>query len=417
MYILPARYILTCNDDFEIIEDKAIAFDEHIVAIDEVAHLIEQYPNAKLLKRNASEVVMPGLINAHTHLEFSAHRGQLHYGDFMQWLYSVIQNREEVIGDCSKELIDEVLLDMLKTGTTTIGAISSYGLDLESCVQSAMRVVYFNEAIGSKADMVDALFDDVMGRWRQSMTHKSSKFMPSIAIHSPYSVHPVLIKKLIQICQDEQLLCSTHFLESLDEVAWLDRGEGGFKKFFGDFFGDQSYLQKPLHTKEEFLDYFGQLSRVLLAHGTYMPKETFAHLCRHRHDPFAVVHCPMSNRLLTNGKLSFDYLRELQGAMGTDGLSSNYSLSLFDELRNALSTHNDVPLQTLTKELILSATHRGAKALDLNTGQISIGKKADIIALSLSPNTPKERVAQELILHTKAVNMTIIDGEICYEND
>jgi aminodeoxyfutalosine deaminase len=103
---------------------------------------------------------MPGLINAHVHLEFSANKTTLKYGNFVEWLFSVIEHREELIEKATKELIDAELKTMLQNGTTTIGAISSYGLELPSCVASPLNVVYFTEVLGSKPEMIDTLFTD-----------------------------------------------------------------------------------------------------------------------------------------------------------------------------------------------------------------------------------------------------------------
>ena len=311
---------------------------------------------------------------------------------------------------------------MLQSGTTTIGAISSYGFDMLSCVNTPLRVFYFSEAIGSRADMVDALWTDFNNRLQSAITHKHDRFIPAVAIHSPYSVHPILIKKLIALIHKERYLCSTHFLESLDELQWLQQGEGRFKDFFATFFKEQPYLQQPLHTIEQFLDYFKEgslqvsnaLPSVLLAHGTFLDKLHCDYMSQHLYNPFALVHCPHSNRLLTNAKLPYHLIECLHPALGTDGLSSNNSLSLFDELRVALSIHSDIPLKTVAQELMLCATRYGAKALTLDSGEITVGKKADIIYLTLPQPCAKDDLIEQIILHTHRVQKSFIDGELCY---
>ena len=110
MNLLPADYIVTCNEGLDIAVDKAVAFDSHIIAIDELEMLIKQYPNATVMAKEEHSVLMPGLINAHTHLEFCTHRCTLPYGNFVNWLYGVITHRDEIIAEATQEAIDGALV-------------------------------------------------------------------------------------------------------------------------------------------------------------------------------------------------------------------------------------------------------------------------------------------------------------------
>ncbi|MFA6757650.1 MAG: amidohydrolase family protein, partial [Sulfurospirillaceae bacterium] len=96
--------------------------------------------------------------------------------------------------------------------------------------------------------------------------------------------------------------------------------------------------------------------------------------------------------------------------IGTDGLSSNYSLNLWDELRAALMLHYDLNLNSLAKELLLSVTKEAACALNLNEGSLKVGKDATFIALSI-PKTTKENLPIQTILHTKKAKKVYIKGE------
>ncbi|XPV53187.1 MAG: amidohydrolase family protein [Halarcobacter ebronensis] len=152
---------------------------------------------------------MPGLINTHVHLEFSSNTTTLKYGNFMLWLNSVIASRDELVQKATTKLISKKLEMMQKSGTTTIGAISSYGFELEACLNSPFNTVFFNEVIGSKADMIDTLFNDFKARLQiqQKSKNESESFFPAIAIHSPYSVHPFLIRETLNIAREKRLSC------------------------------------------------------------------------------------------------------------------------------------------------------------------------------------------------------------------
>ena len=174
-----------------------------------------------MLNLGSNTVIMPGLINSHIHLEFSSNSTSLSYGNFMSWLNSVIVNREALIEKSNTALINTKLDEMLKGGTTTIGAISSYGFEIEACKKTPINTVLFSEVIGSKADMIDTLFSDFKARLESVKKNSSKNFIPAIAIHSPYSVHPFLVREALRLAKEENLSVSAHFLESIEEFDWL----------------------------------------------------------------------------------------------------------------------------------------------------------------------------------------------------
>ena len=217
MKIINPNYIY--QDGF-ILENHAIAFDKSIIKIASLAELTKLFPDAQLVTLPTNSIIMPGLINAHVHLEFSANKETLEYGNFLKWLYSVIGNRDELIGSCDTTCMKKAAQMMLESGITTYGAVSSYGMDLDTAASSAQNVVFFNELIGSQATMADPLFNDFTARLDASKSIKREGFYPAVAIHSPYSVHPILIKKALQMVKDEKLPLSAHFLESEDRRIW-----------------------------------------------------------------------------------------------------------------------------------------------------------------------------------------------------
>ena len=169
MKIINPNYIYTAE---KLLENQAIAFDNKIEKIAPLKELQELYKDAQIIELGKNSLVMPGLINAHVHLEFSANKETLEYGDFLKWLYSVITNREELINSCDSTCMKKAVDMMLESGITTYGAISSHGMDLEVAASSPQNVVFFNELIGSQAGMADALFNDFLQRVDASKTVK-----------------------------------------------------------------------------------------------------------------------------------------------------------------------------------------------------------------------------------------------------
>lgn len=405
MKILSATWLLTCDENNSIIKNGTIVFDKKIIQIDTLENIKELYPNEEIKILGENSVLMPGLINSHIHLEFSANSVSLKYGNFMAWLNSVMEKRDYLIEKSSFKLLKLKLEKMKKTGTTTIGAISSYSFDLKACLSSPLNTVFFCEVIGSKAEMIDTLFNDFKQRLEEVKKYKTENFIPAIAIHSPYSVHPFLIREVLKIAREESLAVSAHFLESPQEYEWLQEDKGLFMNFFKKYLNQTKAVTKPI----EFLEHFKNIKALSFTHCVEASKNDLEMIKTLK---ASINHCPTSNRLLNNTNLDLEKVKDINLTLGTDGLSSNNSLSMFDELRNALMIHSKQKVQNLAKELLLAATKGGAKALGLNKGSLKKGFDSDIITFNLPDKLEdKEDLAMQIILHTKFVDETIIGGK------
>jgi cytosine/adenosine deaminase-related metal-dependent hydrolase len=383
----------------------SVAFEKTIQKIAPFDELIDEFPEAKVTTLRENSLLMPGLINAHVHIEFSANKTELSYGDFMGWLYSVIENREELIGGCGESCMKEAINSMLESGITTFGAISSHGMDLEVCANAPQNVVFFNELIGSQATMADTLFTDFLSRLDASKTVKREGFFPAVAIHSPYSVHPILIKKALNIVKNEELKLTAHFMESQAERDWLDKSDGDFKEFF------ETLLKQKQNVSDakEFLEHFDG-HNVLLTHASNANEEELNTISNNNH---TVIHCPISNRLLGNKTLNIKALNDknIRWIVATDGLSSNYKLDLFEEMKISLFMHSGAPLLGFANALLRGVTIDAAEALGLNTGEIIEGKNADMIVLDLDKE-PTQELAIHLILHRYNISKVYINGKL-----
>lgn len=397
---------MVCDKEFNIIKNGGVCFDEKIIETGNGEELVAKYKNADILNLGKNSVIMPGLINPHVHLEFSANTATLKYGDFMLWLKSVISLREELQNRCTQSLIEGVLDEILKSGTTSIGAVSSFGLDLKPCVKTPLNAVYFVEAIGSNPAAIDALFEDFQSRYHEAAAAKNSSFTPAVSIHSPYSTHPVLARHALKIAKDENAVVSAHFMESLHERKWLDSGEGAMGEFMKNF----NSHAKPMTTAYEFLELFNGV-KTLFTHAVHAKDEEFEIIAKQKN---ALIHCPRSNALLGTGAL--DMKKALNAnvplLLGTDGLSSNISLNLWDEMRAALFTHQSYELNSLAVLLLNSCTNEAARALNLNKGRLKKGFDADIIALKLKePPQDTSDIPLHAILQTTTAQKVYIKGK------
>jgi len=398
--IIKPHYIVTPH---ELLENQAIAFDQTIHAIDDFETLLKSYPEATIIDTQPNSLLMPGLINSHVHLEFSANKTTLEYGSFMPWLHSVIKSRDDLISTCNEACMQKAINLMLHSGTTTFGAISSHGFDLAAAEKAPQNVVFFNELIGSQAVMADTLYGDFLERLDSSKSVTREGFYPAVAIHSPYSVHPILIKRALTVAKNENLPLSAHFMESPAEREWCESNSGEFAPFFKEFL-KQEY---SVNTADEFLSLFEGYP-ALMTHVVQASKQQLQKLYDDGHH---VIHCPISNRLLGNGALDIDALEHegIDWLCATDGLSSNYTLDLFEEIKIALFMHHGQDLLPFAQKLIESVTCKAAKALGLNTGAIEVGKNSDMLLLNLD-ETPNEQLALHLLLHHYEIQSVYING-------
>jgi cytosine/adenosine deaminase-related metal-dependent hydrolase len=325
----------------------------------------------------------------------------------MPWLDTVIEHREELVGCCDNTMMLNECREMLHSGITTFGAISSFGNELEACEKAAQRVVFFNELIGSNAQYADMLYGDFIERVKASQSCEASSFItPAIAIHSPYSVHPVILQKAVTVAKQNKMPLSAHFLESQAEREWLEHGEGELKVFFEKYFNTST----PVTTIEEFMVAFDTYP-THFTHAVQTTKEEREYLAGKGH---SIAHCPRSNRYLGCGRLPIEDLKRLNMpySVATDGLSSNDSLNIFDELRAAVMLHHQAPIQELSGKLIQTVTSDAADILGLDCGRIEVGKLADLAVVTLR-EAPKreEEIALWTVLHTKKVSQVYINGE------
>ena len=212
--------------------------------------------------------------------------------------------------------------------------------------------------------------------------------------------------KVIDIAKKENVPLQAHFMESMAERKWLDKGEGEFKIFFEKHFKNAKPLIKPI----EFLEKFENTNTTFI-HCVYANDEELQKISEIN---ASIAHCPVSNRLLNVGKLDLEIVKNhsIPYSVATDGMSSNYSLNLFKEIRAALLMHTDLHPKYLAKDLLKAVTTNAAKQLKLNNGSIEKGKDADLITFKLPGKVKeKENIPMQIILHTNEVEELYINGK------
>ena len=403
MRILRAKWVLVCEENFKISKEGAIVFDEKIIEVCSFASVASKYPQAEILDFSG-DIAMPAFINPHVHLEFSANKGTLRYGDFLDWLGSVIASRQQLDAAARGRLILEQIAAMMRSGVGTIGEISSFGGEAEACAQSGIRTVFFNEILGASKDAAAENISKFKERFERAKALASSLFTPAVSVHSPYSAHPQITEFATKLARENGLVISTHFMESAYERQWLRTGRGKLKTWLAKF----NPAPAPFYSPQSFVAHFSGL-RTLFTHCVWV--DDFSIFDPKLH---SITHCARSNRLLSKKRLSFKKLLAsgLNYNIATDGLSSNFSLSFLDELRANLMIHDELGLAELARALLLGATRNAAAALGLSLGELKEGKLADI-AVFEGIECDEAQLPLQLILQSKNAKSLFIEGMKC----
>ena len=328
--------------------------------------------------------VLPGLVNAHTHLDLSGMRGLAPPAlPLPEWLRRVIGHRrlrppEQVAAD-----IRAGLAECLRFGTTLVGDISGDSASWEALAAAPIRAVVFRELLGLPEDRAAAAWD-AFTAWRAALVPNNT-CRPGVSPHAPYSVRASLFAR----AADSNLPLMTHLAETRDELELLAEHRGAFVDFL-----QRLGAWDPAGLAASAADVVRLCSpapRLLLAHANYLGEEALpAHA--------TVVYCPRTHRAFGHDRHPLIAMlgRGTRVALGTDSLASSPDLDLLAEARLVRRLYPELPGEAILR----MATLAGAEALGLDdeTGSLEPGKSADLVAVEIAEGEPSD--PHDLVLAT-----------------
>jgi 5-methylthioadenosine/S-adenosylhomocysteine deaminase len=359
-------------------------------------------------ERFEEAAILPGFVNAHSHLEYAAYAG---FGDslaFAPWIGLHI-TRKAMLDIGEMEAIARLgAAESLASGITTVGDASYSGAAASACAELGLRGIVYIEVFGSGIDQIEERYHAHGERVADAL---SERVRLGVSPHSVYSASLQLWTAAAAL----DVPMATHFAESAAEVEWVRDRTGPFAEVLPVELGGNSIRTLADH---------GLLgSRLTAAHCVYLHEEELRLLVEH---DVAVAHCPRSNALLGCGIAPLADLRAagLRVGIGTDSPASTPSFDMFDELRTAISfaRARDRRADALTAAAALElATIGSARALGLDheIGSLTPGKRADLTVLSLSgsPYLPWEDPAVAVVLggSPERIVLTATDGQVRYK--
>jgi aminodeoxyfutalosine deaminase len=348
------------------------------------------------LKELGHVVLMPGLINAHTHLELSWMRGRVPpAATFTDWVKTLFAVRGRPDGKMTAEQIGAIssaIDEAQAAGTVAVGDISNSLMSAHPMREAGLDGVIFHELLGFK-ERDGALIDATSAmRTAASAALRQAQGVPSLsrdagarvslAPHAPYSTSIELFSAIRKaVSASDCSIMSVHLGESREEVELLEKGSGPWRGMLEAIGAWRDDWQAPACDPVSYLDRHGVIDdKTLVVHGVQFTDRALSRLAE---IGATVVTCPRSNRWVGAGDPPIDrfYKSGVKVAVGTDSLASVEDLNVFSELKAMRHLAPDVPAD----KILESATLTGARALGLGDqlGSLTPGKQAKMIAVRL----------------------------------
>ena len=330
--------------------------------------------------------VLPGLVNAHTHLELSYLHERIpptpRFGD---WVRAVMASRRQYPDPADPAIVEPArgAIDAaLAAGTALFGDVSNTLVTVPLLREAGAPAHVFHELTGFTEEDPESRVREARAR---ADAGAGGAVRISVAPHAPYSVSAGLFRCIrADVDAHREAVFTVHLGETPEEVEFLRHGSGGIRRVLEELGRWPSGWQPPGVGPVEYLAALGVLdSRVLAVHGVLFDDRDLERL---RESGATVVSCPRSNRHVGAGSppLEAFYRAGLNIAFGTDSLASAPDLNLFAELREARRIAPGIA----ARRLLESATLTGARALGFGDelGSIEPGKRAALLAVGVPPD-------------------------------
>jgi 5-methylthioadenosine/S-adenosylhomocysteine deaminase len=372
--ILSGGVVLTMNEALDRYSGGAVAVRDHqIVAVGPASAILAQYEASEVLDCTG-QIVMPGLVNTHTHMPMTLLRAMADDLRLDVWLlgYMMPTEREFVTPEFCRLGTRLSCAEMIRGGTTLFADMYYFEADVAAATAEAgMRAVCGQSVMKFPAPDA-ASYEESLAYTRQFIEdwRDHPLIVPSVAPHAPYTCTDEILQACAELALEYDVPLQIHILETRQEAedSWNE-----FEKKVVDRVADLGVFR----------------ARTVAAHCVHVDSEQILLLKKHG---VAVAHNPTSNLKLASGIAPIKEMleRDVKLSIGTDGAASNNDLDMFEELRLAAmlvkgATHDPVVLPA--RDALLMATRWGAEALGLGaiTGSLEAGKCADLIVLQHDP--------------------------------
>jgi len=334
---------------------------EGVLKISDNGQVIAIFKNRSEVPQDKLEIfegiLCPGFVNAHCHLELSNLKGNAEKGKGFLEFSNIIRQRDNYTDTAKQQAIEKAEQEMIANGIVAVGDICNTTDTLLQKQKGNLKYYNFIETFGVDVKKVDVVFNQAIELKNE---FRAAGQKASIVPHAPYSVPPVLMKKINNSFDNNDELLTIHMQETKEENQLFENQEGAFFDWLNGMNASSSIWEnrnKSTDILQELVD-----KKVLLVHNTFAKKEDIT-------DNYYCT-CPRANLYIENILPNYSIFDTEKLCVGTDSLASNDSLSILDELL-IIQNNSNFDLNTLLK----IACKNGAKALGLSTlGTFEKGK-------------------------------------------
>ena len=331
-------------------------------------------------------ILLPGLINTHTHLELTVMRGFLENCAFAPWIDKLRQSRNEVLDDAA--LLDSArfgVIEGLEAGITTYADTCSSGVVMQALTELGVRGVMYQEVFGPDPSQVKLAMDDLARRIENLESRQTELVRLGVSPHAPYTVSDALYAEAAKFAHARRLPMAMHIAESDEEQRIVTQGSGEFaERWRRRGIAAERRARSPI----ELLEKHGALDRgPLLIHCVRADEADVRIMAAHR---CAVAHCPASNAKFGHGIAPLLPMLEagIRVGIGSDSVASNNRMDVLDEARLAVLIHRAATRKHDafgSHQALELATMGGARALGIDdrVGSLEVGKDADLAAFRI----------------------------------
>jgi len=400
--LITNAYVLDMVGDTANIEKKDILINNNIIEKIEKDIDKEIIVDEKINAKNM--LVMPGLINTHTHLAMSIFRGYKADKKLMDWLESAIYPVEDKLKPEDIYWNSYLsCLEMIKSGTTTCNDMY-FGMNktVEAIRDTGLRAIV---AWCIKDDSIKDKIEQTREYAKIYNYDENSKIKISVSADAPHTCNPDTIKLCVDLAKELKTGLHIHLAETLDEETKI---KSRYNKRSTEYLKDLDVFDVP----------------VVLAHGIYVSDSDIEILKKIKG---GISHNPISNCKLSSGICDVTKLRKngINIGLGTDGIGSTTTMDMFEEMKTAayLQKVNTMePSSISAYDILKMATIEGAKVLGLEKeiGTLEPGKKADMIFIKTDKlhMCPANDVCANLVYSSNGadVETVMIDGKVIMQN-
>jgi cytosine/adenosine deaminase-related metal-dependent hydrolase len=332
-------------------------------------------------------VLLPGLVNAHCHLELTTMRGFLDGLGFREWVLRLTSARRAVLDEAA--LLDSARLGVeegVRAGITTFADTGDSGTGFDAMLERGVRGICYREVFGPDPAQCQRAVAELREKVERMRARETTLVRAGLSPHAPYTVSDPLYVATAALARELAAPVAVHVAESAIESELVTAGAGAF----ADGLRQRGISVSPrARSPIALLDALGVLDvDPLLIHCVRVDEDDIRAIADHR---CAVAHCPASNARLAHGIAPLAELLAvgLDVGLGSDSVASNDRMDLLDEARQALlfATARSREPNTLSAAQALElATLGGARALRLDgeIGSLEAGKAADLTAFQLN---------------------------------